>query len=123
MRPRLPPEPWLSRTAAPLRDRTYQADSLRPSRISMRISSCGIPTADSWISQRGACTVMLAKAKGSTPTTARTAEAAAPPAPPGGGAPPPADPGPRGHPARRSGGGDARRHEQQPADDVADAGD
>ena len=40
-RSRLPPEPWLSRTAAPLRDGTYQADSSRPSAVAIRTSWCG----------------------------------------------------------------------------------
>jgi hypothetical protein len=48
-------EAWLRSTAVLLREGTYQADSSRPSAVSITTSSCGMPSDDSWISQRGAC--------------------------------------------------------------------
>src|SRR6478672_10010917 len=44
-RPRLPPEPWLRRTAAPLRDGTYHAESRRPPGAGTRTSSWAMPSA------------------------------------------------------------------------------
>ena len=66
-RSRLPPEPWLSSTAAPLRDGTYQADSSRPSRDGDRgPPGAGSSSADSWIAQRGACVAISAITNGIT---------------------------------------------------------
>ena len=55
-RSRLPPEPWLTSTAAPFFDGTYQADWSSP----IRTSSCGMPSEASWISQRGAWVIIRA---------------------------------------------------------------
>src|SRR5215210_4528616 len=113
-RPRLPPDPWLTSTAAPLRDGTYQADSRRPSSSAIRTSSWGMPSADSWISQRGACVIRLAPTNGITTANATTAAPASQPAPWAARQP---------RPVRRGDGGEAGRHEQEPAERGADAGD
>ena len=44
-------------------DGTYQADSSRPSAVSMATSWCGMPSEDSWIAQRGAWVGMRPSAK------------------------------------------------------------
>ena len=111
-RARLPPEPWLSRTAAPLREGTYQAESRRPSRMAMRTSSCGMPTADSSIAQRGACVTWLARLNG----IRATGQIAAPAIHPTAWAARQARPARPGAPARRRHGREARGDEQQPAE-------
>ena len=80
-RSRLPPEPWLSSTAARLRDGTYQPDSRRPSAVASATSWCGIASEDSWIAQRGAWVTISAIAKGSTARSATTGTAASQAAP------------------------------------------
>ena len=117
-RPRLPPEPWLTRTAAPLREGTYQAESLRPSSIVIRTSSCGIASADSRISQRGACVDRLGWANGRADTMAARAGEPAEAVRRA-----PAETRPPGRAPGRGRGGEAGGHEQEPAEDVADAGD
>ena len=120
MRPRLPPEPWLSSTAAPLREGTYQAESLRPSRMAMRTSSCGMPTADSSMAQRGAWVIWLPAMNGITPSD-QIDHGAGDPAEHVSGAP--GEAGAPGRPRGGGGGGDAGGDEQQPAEDVSDARD
>jgi len=66
----------MSSTAVRLVDGTYQADSARPSAVSMATSRCGMPSEDSWISQRGACVTMRAIANGMMASTAKTGTAA-----------------------------------------------
>ena len=119
-RPRLPPEPWLTSTAAPLRDGTYQAESLRPSSMAIRTSWWGIPRADSWISQRGACVIRLAPTNGITPTNGDERGAGEPARAMRGA---PAETGPPGRASRRRDGGEAGRDEQGPAEGVADSAD
>ena len=73
-RSRLPPEPWLRRTAAPLRDGTYQA--VWPSPI--RTSWWGMPSEESWIAQRGACVIWRLKPNVTTRTPTTTTPASQP---------------------------------------------
>ena len=65
-RSRLPPDPWPTSTAAPLREGTYQADTSRPPEASIRTSSCGMPSDDSWISHRGAWVIIRPPVNGIT---------------------------------------------------------
>ena len=64
-----------------LRDGTYQADSSRPSAVSIATSWWGMPSEDSWIAQRGACVTLRAIANGITTSRAKTGTAASQPAP------------------------------------------
>ena len=103
-----------------LRDGTYQADSSRPSAVSIATSWWGMPSEDSWIAQRGACVTRRTIVNGITTNRAKTGTAASQPAPWAS-----RQPSARA-PRRPPWGGDrgqARSDEEEAAGDHAHAGD
>ncbi len=78
-RSRLPPDPWLTSTAARFVDGTYEAASSRSSTISIVTSSWAMPREDSWIAHRGACVVSKPCTSGITPSAAITSAPASHP--------------------------------------------
>ena len=80
-RSRLPPEPWSTRSAAPLRDGTYQAESARPSAVGTVTSWCGMPSEASWIFQRGAWVIISPDPSGIETSMTNAAATASQPTP------------------------------------------
>ena len=119
-RPRLPPEPWLTSTAAPLREGTYHADE--PAAVVDGDPDLLVRDPERRLVDLPARRVgeQVGRAEAHRDHDERDGGAGEPAGAVGGA---PAEPGPPGRAPRRRDGGEAGRDEQEPADDVADAGD